>query len=412
MLQAGRPVAPVAAVLLGQRAPGREVVQRLAFPRLVGVEGQLPARRARHPVDHLQRVALGRPGGVAVDAVELAGSALDVGAQLPHPAALGQVGELGDGLDPQVERIGEAPRGRQVGGGLHRLGRRGCMQRIDQHVVRTVAGAGPHREVGQIGEIADAPGVLGADAVELGGQAPGAAGAQPRRQAQPRRRDDQRRAGLVSARAEVHPVVAQRQVGGQYERGLADQPAVEVERGSEVVGLTQPGADRAVLEPDPHVRRIAVGDVDPERGLGAGARDDRRRQRARPVLSVKLQKRCGAVFFGRRPDTECGQDGNHRRRVDRHEVPGPVVVGARHAQPVGQCGQPRFSHVTHLAWSAGSARRKSARPGQPAAPDNSMVSTPAMIRTIPATMTGVSASPNSTLANTATIATPQADHTP
>ncbi len=50
VLQRFRPPMPVAAVLLGQRAPGGEVVEGAAFPGPEGGIGQLAARRPRHPV--------------------------------------------------------------------------------------------------------------------------------------------------------------------------------------------------------------------------------------------------------------------------------------------------------------------------------------------------------------------------
>ena len=49
VLQETRPAVPVAAVLFGQRAPGREVVERAPFPLAEGGVGQLPARRPRRP---------------------------------------------------------------------------------------------------------------------------------------------------------------------------------------------------------------------------------------------------------------------------------------------------------------------------------------------------------------------------
>ncbi len=47
VLQETRPGMPVVAVLLGQRAPGREVVERAPFPLAEGGVGQLAARRSR-----------------------------------------------------------------------------------------------------------------------------------------------------------------------------------------------------------------------------------------------------------------------------------------------------------------------------------------------------------------------------
>ena len=89
------------------------------------------------------------------------------------------------------------------------------------------------------------------------------------------------RAGL-----DVQPVIAQRQVGGQLEGGLTDQPVAEIVWGSVVLQLAHAGADAAVLEPDPQADRVAVGDVHPERRFGAGAADDGRRQGAAPVVAV------------------------------------------------------------------------------------------------------------------------------
>ena len=53
---------------------------------------------------------------------------------------------------------------------------------------------------------------------------------------------------------EMQFVVPQRQVGGQFESGLADQSAVEIVRGPVVFQLTQAGPDGPVLQPDPQAR--------------------------------------------------------------------------------------------------------------------------------------------------------------
>ena len=50
----------------------------------------------------------------------------------------------------------------------------------------------------------------------------------------------------------MHPVIAQRQVVGQHEAGLAHRASVQVKRRGEVVDLAYPAADRAVLELQPH----------------------------------------------------------------------------------------------------------------------------------------------------------------
>ena len=143
------------------------------------------------------------------------------------------------------------------------------MQRVDQNVVGAMPGAGPHGEVGEVREIAEAPGSFGPHAVELSGQPPCPPGAHPGRQAQPGRCDDQCGVEFPITRSQVHPVITEREVGGQYERGLADKGAVEVGRRGEVVGLADAGADGAVFQTHPDFRRIAVVDMNPERGLSA-----------------------------------------------------------------------------------------------------------------------------------------------
>ncbi len=48
----------------------------------------------------------------------------------------------------------------------------------------------------------------------------------------------------------MHAVIAQRQIGRQHERRFTDEPAVQVVRRGEVVGLPHTGADGAVLQTD------------------------------------------------------------------------------------------------------------------------------------------------------------------
>ena len=275
--QTRRPGPPVAAEFLGQRAPGGEVVQCGALATPVGAVRLLPAGRARHRMDQCEGRAFGGPRGVAVDDVALAGRRRAGLLALAHPAAPGHGGELRDRLDPQVQRADEASRGRQVGGGFHRCRRRGRVQGVDQHESGPVARPRPHRQVGQIGQVAHTPGTFRGEAVKLGGQTPGAPRAHPRGHAQPGRCDDQRGNALGVPGAQVHPVVAQRKVPRQYEGGLADTPSVEVERRGEVISLPNVGADAAVLQSHPDLRRGAVGDMNPQCGLGAGTGDDHRR---------------------------------------------------------------------------------------------------------------------------------------
>ena len=165
MLHRLGPLVPVAAVLLGQRAPGGEVVERGALAVAVRRVRQFAAGGPRDPVDQFQRRPLGRPRGVAVDGVQRGGVLLHIVAQPPHPAAFAQVGEFGNGLDAQIERVDEAARRRQIRRRLHRRGRRGRVQRIDQHITGAVHRRRPHRKVNEIGEVADAPGLSGPDAI-------------------------------------------------------------------------------------------------------------------------------------------------------------------------------------------------------------------------------------------------------
>ena len=67
MLQRLRPLVPVAAVDLGQCAPGGEIVEAVALASAVCGVRELAAGRALHQVDAFQRGPLGRPRGVAVD---------------------------------------------------------------------------------------------------------------------------------------------------------------------------------------------------------------------------------------------------------------------------------------------------------------------------------------------------------
>src|SRR6185312_432473 len=108
------------------------------------------------------------------------------------------------------------------------------MKRVDQDVVCLVLRTRPDRKVGQIREIAYAPGSFGPYAVELGCQAPCAVRTEPIGNGECGRSDDDRGSRVVST-FEIQPVIAQRQAARQFEGGLAYEPAVEVVRRSEVV---------------------------------------------------------------------------------------------------------------------------------------------------------------------------------
>ncbi len=71
----------------------------------------------------------------------------------------------GNGLDPQIQRVDEAARRRQIRRRLHRCGGGGRVQRIDQDIPGAVNRRRPHRKVNEIGEVADTPGLAGPDAI-------------------------------------------------------------------------------------------------------------------------------------------------------------------------------------------------------------------------------------------------------
>jgi hypothetical protein len=139
------------------------------------------------------------------------------------------------------------------------------VQRVDQNKASAVPGRRPHGEVGEIRQIAYAPGLLRTHAVELSGQAPGPARAQSGGQFERCGRHDDRTADVEGADLKVQPVISERQVAGQLEGGLADPSAVEIVWSPVVFELSQAGSYRAVLQPDPQAHRIAVSDVHPER---------------------------------------------------------------------------------------------------------------------------------------------------
>ena len=194
----------VRAVHLGDRGPGGVVVEAATLAAAVAVEGPLPPGRPRNREDLAQRLALGGPRGVAVDPLRHRVAGLLVEGVHAGPVGGCEGGVLGDQLGPQVHRVDEAARRREVRRGLHRRDRLGGVQRVDEHVVGAVGHRRPGAEVGQVGQVAGAPRAGRADAVELGGQTPARLVAEPGGRADPVRRDDQahpRERGRRTARA-------------------------------------------------------------------------------------------------------------------------------------------------------------------------------------------------------------------
>ena len=211
--------------------------------------------------------------------------------------------------------------------------------------------ARPHREIRQIGQIADAPRSFRLHAVELSGQPPCSLTAEPWWHLELRRNDDQRCAGLGRACLDVEPVISQRQVSGQFESGLSDQPAIEIVWGSVVFQLARPCSHTTVLQPDPQTDRVAVGDVHPERRLGFGAGDDGRRQGPAPVVAVVSNEGRRPLVLGGGGHTERRQHGDQRGFRDLDVATRPVLVLGGDAVAAGKFAERRrgFDHAVNLA---------------------------------------------------------------
>ena len=168
--------------VLADGGPQRKVVQALAGDPAEFVERRLPRRRAAGVVQQFQGLELGRVDGVAVQPFGVLVQAVDLFLEPVHRGAPArfQVGNFGDGLHPDVERVEEPARGRRVRRGLDRRdGLRG-VQRVDQDVVRA-AGTAERGQIREVREVADPPGTLGPHGIQLRGQAPAAALQQRRR---------------------------------------------------------------------------------------------------------------------------------------------------------------------------------------------------------------------------------------
>ena len=323
----------VGAVHLRDRRPGRVVVEAAALAAPVALEGQVASGRRGHREDLAQRLALGRPGGVAVDPVGDRVAGLLVQRMQRGPVGRREPGVLGDPLGPQVQGVAEAARRGQVRRRLHRRGRLRGVQRVDEHVVGAVLDGGPDAEVGQVGEVTGAPRARGPDAVQLGGQPPDAALAEPLGHADPVRRDDQAHPGVaVAARATgagVHPVVAQRQVLRDRERRLADELVLDGAGRVPVLVLVDAAPVLAGLELDPHVDGPALGHVHLERRPPALARHQHRRQHPPPGLLVPRGESGPRRVLAARVDAEGGEHAQHRvgARQDVLALPVPVVGG-------------------------------------------------------------------------------------
>ncbi len=335
--QALRPVVPVGAVHLRQGVPERVSAQPLALAALERLVRGLPAGPARHLVQQLQGLALERPDGVAVDQAVVAEDLL---AQAGGPAGqlLGlvaplavQVRVLGDGLDPQVHRVGEAAGGGAVGGRVGGGARQSLVQGVDLHEARAQAVAGPLGQLGEVAEVAHAPGAVGQHGVQLGEEPPTAAG----ELGQPLRSDDQRGGRLPAVGLRPEGVPPERQVGGQPVRvpvrqlptpaalQLHVQPRVrrDVQRGAPPLPHHHAGRQQPALHGRPVTlqrlpRLLRRAGRHPQRGQHRHQRPRPHRLPARPrvpgVHPVRLRQR--------------QQFGGRRRSILRRHLLGSVTV--------------------------------------------------------------------------------------
>ena len=146
-------------------------------------------------------------------------------------------------------------------------------------------GGRPHGEVGQIRQIAYAPRPLRAHAVELGGQAPCAA--RPRAGGQPSDAGETMTSVLVSDDRPERAVGGSRAAGRRAARRSPRRSAGRRDRKGACCSRADAGRCARCRPPaGSTARRVAVGDVDPERRRGAGPADDRRRQGTCPVVAV------------------------------------------------------------------------------------------------------------------------------
>ena len=223
----GGPPAPVRA-RSGRRARSRCANCRTSSAFAYQVTNSGSSRRSR--ADLLQGGALEPPHLVAVDPAVVVEAAPGLGQRRQRRADVGRAGHV---LDPQVDRVREAPRGGRVRAGLLRHGRRHRVQGVDEDEVGAQVLAGPPGQATQVAEVAHAPALARPRRVQLRGPAPAAAGGE----ATPPGADDDRAFPLLTRQR----VVTQGQVGRQR---LVDlDPGAVLERQHPGRGRLLAGAD-------------------------------------------------------------------------------------------------------------------------------------------------------------------------
>ena len=341
IVKARRPFRGRQTVVLGQRAPGGEVDEPFAHHPPEVVVRALPGDGPGQPVHDLQRSRLRRPHRVPVDPVGRVGQVGVVGVPLEKlPLGRRHVGHLADVLDPDVDRVHEPPRRRQVGRRLHRRDRRGRVERVDQDEVGPQVSPAPAGQLGQVGQVADPPRPARTHRVELGHEPPGPPVGQHGRQCEPVRCHDERRAGPTLRRLRVHRVPARRQLGTQLEGRLADPASVDAT--GRDPGLDLAGIDpAATLELDPDLYGVTVVDVDPNLMRRALSRHHDRRQHASPRAVPGPPERALHVLIGLGDDIERRQHRADGAGGHQHVPAPPVPVVGGHVVRPSQIGQPR-----------------------------------------------------------------------
>ena len=273
-------------------------------------------------------------------------SALAVAARVDDPAVrrVLEPAQLGNVLDPQVEGVHEAPRGRQVRRGLHRRDRLGGVQGVDQHEVGVVRGRGPGRQVGKVAQVAHAPRLGRAHLVQLCHQAHDPTLGHGGRQREALRSHDEgglHGAGVDRGHVEAghEAVPAHGQVTGHLEGRLTQRAAVDLAVGHPSVDLRYL-AHGAVLEhdvePDAGARRH-VG-VDPRRPPLTG--DDGGGQRPAPGGELDVDERLLDRVVALGLDAQRREHGPDGRRRDGDVLALPVPVLRRDPVGVGELDEP------------------------------------------------------------------------
>ena len=340
------PLVPGQPVLLGERAPGGEVDQALRPParrtrrtRARAAWTAAAGRRSAAPPTWPARTASRSMASVGVEGARVVGVPL-------QQLALGRrdVADLGDVLDPDVDRVDEPPGRRQVGRGLHRRHRLGGVQRVDQDEVRAEVARRPAGQLAEVGQVADAPGAAASARSTAGSSGPNARPAgQRRRQLEPGRGDDQRgRGGRAAARDGARGVCQpERQVARAARTSPRPTSRPSMIRGGDPVVDLAHVAAAAVLQVDPRPRRCSpCGRCTGTHGVHPSRHDDHRRQQPpprpvgllRPGRGPRRRRRTASMPRARSTATMV-------RRAARRRAALPVVVLGGDALGPGQVGQ-------------------------------------------------------------------------